>query len=226
MIRGRTEDGEDKYITLAPRKRIQSQLQRYLHDSIANIHLDDRCQNVSTFAAPLDCVSNTPIELLRSYKPLPQERRTLMYTSLTGAKTGWALFHISNRPNWKIQNPRDFRYAMDMEFSTFLTEYRDLRVQCGERDKLGFCPGASHTGAARSTARQDVRGGRCLNNCTKGGKYALHGAVQAALAKAINGNNLKAVIMEAHPYSLTGVRTDISRSVRTDILISTAETPG
>ena len=91
-----------------------------------------------------------------------QKRRTLMYTSLTGAKTGWALFHISNRPNWKIQNPRDFRHAMDMKFSEFLTEYRELRTHCGQRDKLGFCPGASHTGAARDTSRQRVRGGRCF----------------------------------------------------------------
>ena len=109
-----------------------------------------------------------------------------MYTSLTGAKTGWALFHISNRPNWKIQNPHDFRHAMDMKFSEFLTEYRELRTHCGQRDKLGFCPDASHTGAARDTSRQNVRGGRCLNHCTKGAKYALHSTVQTTLAKAIN----------------------------------------
>ena len=30
----------------------------------------------SSFVAPLDCVSQTPIELLRSYKPLYQKRRT------------------------------------------------------------------------------------------------------------------------------------------------------
>ena len=150
-----------------------------------------------------------------------------MYTSLTGAKTGWALFHISNRPNWKIQNPHDFRHAMDMKFSEFLT-YRDLRTHCGQRDKLGFCPDASHTGAARDTSRQNVRGGRCLNHCTKGAKYALRSTVQTTLAKAINGNNLKAVIVEAHPYALSGAPTASStyQSVRTDISISTAETPG
>ena len=69
---------------------------------------------------------------------------------------------------------------------------------------------------------------RCLNNCTKGAKYALHSTVQTTLAKAINGNNLKAVIVEAHPYALSGAPTASStyQSVRTDISISTAETPG
>jgi precorrin-6x reductase len=57
-----------------------------------------------------------------------------------------------------------------------------------------------------------------LNNCTKGGKYALHGAVQNALAKALNGDNIKAVIVEAHPYATESSRTDIS--------ISTAGDPG
>ena len=55
------------------RKRIQSQLQRYLHDSIANIQLGDRFPDAANFAAPLDCVSKTPIELLRSYKPFHQK---------------------------------------------------------------------------------------------------------------------------------------------------------
>jgi len=54
----------------------------------------------------------------------------------------------------------------------------------------------------------------------------LHGAAQAALAKAINGDNLKAVIVEAHPYALTGVRNDISKNIRTDISVSTSENPG
>ena len=59
-------------------------------------------------------------------------------------------------------------------------------------------------------------------------KYALHSTVQTTLAKAINGNNLKAVIVEAHPYALSGAPTASStyQSVRTDISISTAETPG
>ena len=136
--------------------------------------------------------------------------------------------YMSNRPNWQIQNPRDFRHAMDMKFYDFLTEYRELRTHCGQRDKLGFCPDASHTGAARDTSRQNVRGGRCLNHCTKGAKYALRSTVQTTLAKAINGNTLKAVIVEAHPYALSGVPTASStyQSVRTDISISTAETPG
>ena len=51
------------------------------------------------------------------------------------------------------------------------------------------------------SARQNARGGRCLNNCTKGGKYALHDTLQNALVKALNGDNIKAVVTEAHPYS-------------------------
>ena len=38
-------------------------------------------------------------------------------------------------------------------------------------------PDASHIGAARDTSRQNVRGGRCLNNCTKGAKN-MHFIVQ------------------------------------------------
>ena len=49
-----------------------------------------------------------------------------MCTSLTGAKTGWALFHISNRKNWEFPNPRDFRHVMDMKFVTFLHEFKEL----------------------------------------------------------------------------------------------------
>ena len=75
-----------------------------------------------------------------------------------------------------------------------------------------------HAGAAHSNTKQIARGGRCLNNCTKGGKYALHSAIQNALAKALNGQNLKAVIVEAHPYATESNRTDIS--------ISSAEKPG
>ena len=157
MIRGRTEDGADKYITPAPRKRIQSQLQRYLHDSIANIQLGDRFPDAANFAAPLDCVSKTPIELLRSYKPLHQKRRTLMYTSLTGAKTGWALFHISNRPNWQIS---------------------EINLDSAQvRRKL----------ALLVILRDNVyAAGDVFYNCTKGAKYALHSTVQTTLAKAIN----------------------------------------
>jgi hypothetical protein len=40
---------------------------------------------------------------------------------------------------------------------------------------MGFCPGVSHSDANIS---QIAIGGRYLNNCTKGGKYALHSAVQ------------------------------------------------
>ena len=83
---------------------------------------------------------------------------------------------------------------------------------------MGFCPGISHAGAAHSNTKQIARGGRCLNNCTKGGKYALHSAIQNVLAKALNGQNLKAVIVEAHPYATESNRTDIS--------ISSAEKPG
>ena len=57
-----------------------------------------------------------------------------------------------------------------------------------------------------------------MNNCTKGGKYELHSALQNVLAKALNGQNLKAVIVEAHPYATESTRTDIS--------ISSAEKPG
>ena len=57
-----------------------------------------------------------------------------------------------------------------------------------------------------------------MNNCTKGGKYALHSAVQNVLAKALNGQNLKAVIVEPHPFATESNRTDIS--------ISSAEKPG
>jgi len=220
------EEGDNTRVTLAPRQRIQSRMQRLIHDSIANIQLDDRYLDLGTFESPKDCISGKPIDILQKYTPLSQERRTLMYTSLTGAKSGWALFHLSNRPNWEIRNPRDFRHAMDMKFSRFLHEFKQLRVHCKERSKLGFCPGATHPGAAHPNAHQNARGGRCLNNCTKGSKYALHGAAQAALAKAINGDNLKAVIIEAQPYALTGVRNDISKNVRTDISVSTAENPG
>ena len=57
-----------------------------------------------------------------------------------------------------------------------------------------------------------------MNNCTKGGKYALHSTVQNVLAKALNGHNLKAVIVEAHPFATESNRTNIS--------ISSAEKPG
>ena len=67
-----------------------------------------------------------------------------MYTSLTGAKTGWSLFHLSNRPNWELRNSRTFWHAMDMKFQRFLKEYRELRIHCNERSHLGFCPGATH----------------------------------------------------------------------------------
>ena len=36
------------------------------------------------------------------------------------------------------------------------------------------------------SARQNARGGRCLNNCTKGGKYALHDTLQNVFVKALN----------------------------------------
>ncbi len=141
-----------------------------------------------------------------------------MRTSLTGAKTGWAIFHVSNRKNWEFPNPRDFRHAMDMKFSTFLHEFKELCISSGNRDRMGSCPGISHVGAAHANTRQIARGGRCLNNCTKGGKYALHSTVQNVLAKALNGHNLKAVIVEAHPFATESNRTDIS--------ISSAEKPG
>ena len=92
VSRGTNDQGEEDIITLAPRKRVQSILQHHLNDSIANIHLDDRYSDVSTFASPRDCSSKKPIELLKHYQPLNKNRRTLMCTSLTGAKTGWALF--------------------------------------------------------------------------------------------------------------------------------------
>ena len=47
-------------------------------------------------------------------------------------------------------------------------------------------------------------------------KYALHDTVQNVLVKALNGDNIKAVAIEAHPYSTETNRTDIS--------ISSAET--
>ena len=122
-----------------------------------------------------------------------------MYTSLTGAKTGWALFHISNRPNWQIS---------------------EINLDSAQvRRKL----------ALLVILRDNVyAAGDVFYNCTKGAKYALHSTVQTTLAKAINGNNLKAVIVEAHPYALSGAPTASStyQSVRTDISISTAETPG
>ena len=186
-------------------------------DSIMNIYLDDRYPDISTFASPRDCISDDPIQLLSSYTPMSKERRGLIYTSLTGAKTGWSLFHLSNRPNWELRNSRTFWHAMDMKFQRFLKEYRELRIHCNERSHLGVCPGATHAGAAHANARQNARGGRCLNNCTKGGKYALHDTLQNALVKALNGDNIKAVAIEAHPYSTETNRTDIS--------ISSAETP-
>jgi hypothetical protein len=62
VSRGTNDQGEDDIITLAPRKRVQSILQRHLNDSIANIHLDDRYSDRSNFASPLDCSSKQPIE--------------------------------------------------------------------------------------------------------------------------------------------------------------------
>ena len=171
-------------------------------DSIINIYLDDRYLDTTSFASPRDCVSNAPIQLLQSYKPMHKDRRSLMYTSLTGAKTGWSLFHLSNRPNWEFRNSRTFWHAMDMKFQRFLKEYRELRIHCTERSHLGFCPGATHAGAAHPNARQNARGGRCLNNCTKGGKYALHDTLQNVLVKALNGDNIKAVAIEAHSQSI------------------------
>ena len=103
---GLDEDGNPKYKALAPRKRVQSILQRHLMDSIMNIYLDDRYPDTTTFASPRDCVSKAPIQLLGSYKPMSKERRILMYTSLTGVKTGWSLFHLWNRPNWELRNSR------------------------------------------------------------------------------------------------------------------------
>ena len=78
VSRGINDQGEEDIITLAPRKRVQSILQRHLNDSIANIHLDDRYSDGSKFASPLDCSSNQPIELLKYYQPLNENRRTLM----------------------------------------------------------------------------------------------------------------------------------------------------
>jgi hypothetical protein len=57
-----------------------------------------------------------------------------------------------------------------------------------------------------------------LNNFTHGENYAIHGTVQNTLAKAMNGNVIKAYIVEAHPYGM--------ESTRTDILVSSAEKPG
>ena len=119
---------------------------------------------------------------------------------------------VARGSNREFPNPRDFRYAMDMKFSTFLHEFKELSTSSGNRDRMGFCPGISHAGAAHANTRQIARGGRCLNNCTKGGKYALHSAVQNVLAKALNGQNLKAVIVEAHPFATESTRTDISIS--------------
>ena len=65
VSRGTNDQGEEDIITLAPRKRVQSILQHHLNDSIANIHLDDRYSDVSTFASPRDCSSKKPIELLK-----------------------------------------------------------------------------------------------------------------------------------------------------------------
>jgi hypothetical protein len=141
-----------------------------------------------------------------------------MCTSLTGAKTGWALFHIPNLKNWEFPNSRGSRHAMDMKFVAFLHESKELSTSSGNRDRMGFCPGISHAGAAHANTRQIARGGRCLDNCTKGGKYALHSAVQNVLTKALNGQNFKAVIVEAHPFATESTRTDIS--------ISSAEKPG
>ena len=158
VSRGTNDQGEEDIITLAPRKRVQSILQHHLNDSIANIHLDDRYSDVSTFASPRDCSSKKPIELLKHYQPLNKNRRTLMCTSLTGAKTGWALFHISNRKNWEFPNPRDFRHAMDMKFSKFLNEFKEISISSGNRDSMGHCPGVSHAGAAMPTQGRSQEG--------------------------------------------------------------------
>eukprot|EP00942_MAST-04A_sp_MAST-4A-sp1_P007977 g7977.t1 len=128
---------------------------------------------------------------------------------------GWNALHLAVETN--RTTTETFWHAMDMKFQRFLKEYRELRIHCNERSHLGVCPGATHAGAAHANARQNARGGRCLNNCTKGGKYALHDTLQNALVKALNGDNIKAVAIEAHPYSTETNRTDIS--------ISSAETP-
>ena len=73
--------------------------------------------------------------------------------------------------------------------STFLNEFKELSISSGNRDRLGYCPGVSHAGAAHTNTRQISGGGRCLNNCTKGGKYALHSAVQNVLAKCYGSTN-------------------------------------
>jgi hypothetical protein len=49
-----------------------------------------------------------------------------------GATAGWALFHISNRKSWEL------RHAMDMEFATFLHEFKELSINSGKHDRMGF----------------------------------------------------------------------------------------
>ena len=73
-----------------------------------------------------------------------------------------ALFHLSNRAKWEIHCDRTFWHAMDMKFSHFLKEFKEIRIDRKERDNLGCCPGTSHPGAASRSARQNARGGRCL----------------------------------------------------------------
>ena len=148
--------------------------------------------------------------MLKDFRPFTKDRRVLVYSSFTGAKAGMALFHLSNRANWEINCERTFWHAMDMKFSYFLKEFRELRIERNERDSLGFCPGMSHSGAASRCARQIARGGRCLNNCVKASKYRLHNTVQYGLQKALNGLGTKAICIEAHPYATESERTDIT----------------
>jgi hypothetical protein len=98
--------------------------------------------------------------IIDSTTPLNEKRRTLMCTSLTDAKTGWALFHISNRKNWEFPNSRDFRHAMGMEFATFVHEFKELSISSGKQDRMGFCPGISHASAAHAiTHKSDCQRG-------------------------------------------------------------------
>ena len=57
---------------------------------------------LSSFA-PLDCVTNTPIYLLKGFKPLTKQRRVLVYSSFTGAKAGMALFHIYRTEQTEVE---------------------------------------------------------------------------------------------------------------------------
>eukprot|EP00943_MAST-04B_sp_MAST-4B-sp1_P008783 g8783.t1 len=191
--------------------------------------LDDERIKLDMYSANLSCCTELVIIILSSTCALDSKSLEILKSHLTpvvgnASIQGWeecvdsALTQLLRTALAKSE--KDFSTVpLPITFPQNTAKFkRHFDIVSGNRDRMGFCPGISRAGAAHANTRQIARGGRCLNNCTKGGKYALHSAVQNVLAKALNGQNLKAVIVEAHPFATESTRTDIS--------ISSAEKPG